>query len=221
MNRCKACNIKIIDNVDHCPLCNSVLEQSGECEDRYPNIPKKQRAVSLVRRIIIFLAIFVSAINLYIDFSHDYNIHYSLIVVAGCFYGVGCMLAFTKQGAGYRKRTFVLSFFGLVLVFVIDVVIGYTGWSLNYVLPGIYIYIAVAMLVLMIVNNRSWQSYLILQLGMTLLSGLSLILIPMGIITVPILSVIAFGLCLFSFLGCYIIGGPKASHEMRRRFHIR
>ena len=221
MNRCKACNIKIIDNVDHCPLCNSVLEQDGLGEDRYPNISKKLRAVSLVRRIIVFAAIFVSAINLYIDFSHDYNIHYSIIVVAGCLYGIGCMLAFTKQGAGYRKRTFAMSFFGLALVIVIDYVIGYTGWSVNFVLPGIYIYIAVAMLILMIVNNRSWQSYLILQLGMTLLSGLSLLLIPLSIITVPILSIIAFALCLFSFLGCYIIGGPKANSEMKRRFHIR
>ncbi|MFR5116620.1 MAG: DUF6320 domain-containing protein [Eubacterium sp.] len=41
---------------------------------------------------------------------------------------------------------------------------GFSGWSVNYVLPSAFILIDVTVIILMIVNSRNWQSYIPMQL---------------------------------------------------------
>ena len=57
MSKCGKCNIEILDETERCPLCNSVLEQTEELENMYPNVRVMARKLMLISRIYLFAAI--------------------------------------------------------------------------------------------------------------------------------------------------------------------
>ena len=108
----------------------------------------------------------------------------------------------------------------LVLV-AIDFLSGYKGWSVRYVFPAAIIAVDAVILVLMIVNRRNWQSYIMWQIFMILCSIVPMVLYLIGVIAVPYLALAALGTSVFLFLGTLLIGDRKARVELKRRFHIR
>lgn len=126
-----------------------------------------------------------------------------------------------NDNAGYRAKFLTLTFLGILYVILIDIVIGYHGWSVNFVLPAGLLFVDVCILVLMFVNRRNWQSYIMLELSMIFLSAIPLALIWLGIVTETFVSGLAFAVSVLSFLGTLIIGDRRARGELKRRFHIR
>ncbi len=104
---------------------------------------------------------------------------------------------------------------------LIDYVIGYHGWSVNFVLPGGLLFVDVAILFVMFLNRRNWQSYIMLEISMIFLSMLPLVLIWMDIVTESFISWFAFAVSVLLFLGTLIIGDRRARSELKRRFHVR
>ena len=82
-------------------------------------------------------------------------------------------------------------------------------------LPSGIILLDVAIVVLMIVNSRNWQSYILFQLVMIVLSLLPFLFYELGILTEPFVSLIALAASVFLFVGTLIIGGRRASAECR------
>ena len=55
MNRCKKCNVNIIDNTLVCPLCQNVVEVGKEPNiNTYPDVSKKTKVYHLIVKIFIF-----------------------------------------------------------------------------------------------------------------------------------------------------------------------
>ena len=77
-----------------------------------------------------------------------------------------------------------------------------------------------AILIMMIVNRRNWQSYMMLQIFMMILSGSGLVLLAMDLLVYPYVMLVAAASSLFLFLGTFIIGDRRARNELKRRFHI-
>ena len=102
----------------------------------------------------------------------------------------------------------------------IDIYTGDNGWSLTYACPTIIIIMDIVILVLMIINKRNWQSYMMVQILMVILSAISIILVLVDVIDFPYISITAMGASLFLFLGTLIIGDQRARNELKRRFHI-
>ena len=75
--------------------------------------------------------------------------------------------------------------------------------------------------ILMIVNRRNWQSYLSFQIAMILFSLIPVILNMFGYMRVPVLAYLALAVAVFLFLGTVIIGGKRATTELKRRFHVK
>lgn len=125
-----------------------------------------------------------------------------------------------KDNAGYRIRILSGVAGAVLLIILIDTFLGFSGWSVSYVLPAAIILLDLALAILMLINRRNWQSYLILQVAMVLVGIVPLVLIRIGIVTQPLVSDIAFLVTVFMFLGSMILGGRTARIEMKRRFHI-
>ena len=43
MGKCQNCRIEILDETERCPLCQTVLEPTGELENMYPNIRLRRK----------------------------------------------------------------------------------------------------------------------------------------------------------------------------------
>lgn len=215
------CNVKIKDDTLICPLCRSVLEEGGKGTKSYPNAGIRTRRLKLFSNILLFTVLCASAVCGYVNYITYQNVAWSLIVDAGLFYAFLIFRLAIVGNSGYRMKMMTLTFLTVLYVILIDDIVGYRGWSVNYVLPGAIIMVDAAVIILMIVNNRNWQSYLLIQLFMILCSIVPLILAWLDIVTKPECSVLAFGLSVFLFLGTLIIGDRRARIELKRRFHVR
>lgn len=221
MSKCNKCKVDIIDNTTICPLCQCVLEPNDtEYEDVYPDVKVREKRLALAIRIYFFVAVVAETILLYVNYHHQNGYWWSAITAGAFAYIYLIMKIGVQNDSGYRKKIIWLTACGVAFIYVIDRVIGYSGWSLNYVLPSSVLMLNVAIILLMIVNWRNWPSYLLFQMACIVLS-----LIPIGLwrlhyITRPLLSEIALAVSVFLFLGTMIIGGNRARIELKRRFHV-
>lgn len=222
MGRCRQCELEILDDAQACPLCNCVIERDGREGNAYPDIRLRTRKIHLLVRIYLFASILLEVVLCYANWRYFSGTWWCVISGAGFAYlYIMARLAVVSDNAGYRSRFLVLTFAGILYVILIDVVIGYRGWSVNFVLPGGFLFVDFFILVIMYLNRRNWQSYIMLEIGMILLSAAPLALIRAGIVTETFISELAFAVSVLLFAGTFIIGDRRARSELKRRFHVR
>ena len=221
MSRCKQCNVEILDETERCPLCHSVLEKTVEVENMYPNVRTMTRRLALLSRIYLFVAILVEALLIYLNVLSDSEMFWSAIPGLAMLYGYLVLRYAILGKSGYKGKIIVLTLIAILMVVAIDFVVGYRGWSVNYALPSAILLVDAGILILMCINRRNWQSYMMWQMFGILCSVVPLVLYAVGIVTAPILALLAFAFSAALFLGTLIIGDRRARTELRRRFHVR
>lgn len=213
--------MEILDETERCPLCHSVLEKTVEVENMYPNVRTMTRRLALLSRIYLFVAILVEALLIYLNVLSDSEMFWSAIPGLAMLYGYLVLRYAILGKSGYKGKIIVLTLIAILMVVAIDFVVGYRGWSVNYALPSAILLVDAGILVLMCINRRNWQSYMMWQIFMILCSVVPLVLYAVGIVTAPILALLAFAFSTALFLGTLIIGDRRARTELRRRFHVR
>lgn len=220
MSKCRQCNIEILDDTQRCPLCNSVLEATDEMENAYPNIKVKTKRFVMISRLYLFLAVVAELILINICVLTEVQSIVYIISGMVLVYGYIFFRYSIIGTSGYRAKALVSIILAVLMLVAIDILHGYNGWSVNYVFPSGIILVDAFILVVMAINYKNWQSYMLQQIFMILCSIAALVLCKIGIITSPILSIIAMNISLIIFLGTLILGGRRARVELMRRFHI-
>ena len=94
MNRCRKCNIDIMDDSIICPLCKNVLDLSDEMKGTdkmgmyksksisYPDIVKKRKWIKFVIRLCIFLSIIAEIILVLINYATYKGTPWSIVTGA-------------------------------------------------------------------------------------------------------------------------------------------
>lgn len=220
MSRCRQCNVEILDETERCPLCDSVLVHTEEMENMYPNVRVQTRKWVFLSKVYLFTAILLEVILFGINFVDKYKIGWSLVAGLGLLYGYLVIQLAILGRAGHKLKIVLLSAIAIVMMILADFVIGYDGWSVNYAFPSCVIILDLGIAVLMLVNRRNWQSYIMWQILMLLVSGGMILLFIFGIITEPHVMGVAVLFSVFLFLGTLILGDRRARVEVHRRFHI-
>ena len=221
MSKCKYCGVEILDDAVKCPLCSGVLDGKKEEGHTYPDVVSGVSARrpfyigSLVLPLLVIASVCI-ALNVWLTPT----LRWGEIMTCSLAYLLWLGYIILKDNAGYRIRILSGVAGAVLLIILIDTFLGFSGWSVSYVLPAAIILLDLALAILMLINRRNWQSYLILQVAMVLVGIVPLVLIRIGIVTQPLVSDIAFLVTVFMFLGSMILGGRTARIEMKRRFHI-
>lgn len=220
MAKCLMCKIEILDEAERCPLCSCVLEPEGEMENMYPDVRLKLRRLNLLSRICLFVFLVAEVCWLTVDFLRQPTVWWSAVggLVMLYLYSVLRLAILGKRG--YRGKIVALALIAVVLSVAVDVIIGYRGWSVDYVLPAGVLLIDGIILGCMIWNRRNWQSYIMWQLFTLLFSLLPPLLYRTELGHNFYLALLPPGVTLALFLGTMIIGDRRARLELRRRFHI-
>ena len=221
MNKCQKCHVVILDDTDRCPLCQHVLQTDGEPrENSYPNAIDATRRFRFLENLFLFLSIMAETFLLVINYNMNPKIPWSLVVGIVLLY-LNTVLRMTLVG----KSSLLFKVLSLIMLAImmlpgIDYLTGYRGWSLDYVLPSGILALDLVLFVLILVNRRGWQSYMMAELITAFLSVIPIILRITGIIQFPYLVWLSFATSVFLFLGTLILGDRRARTELKRRFHI-
>lgn len=200
MSKCRQCNIEVLDETERCPLCNTVLDETEEMENMYPDIRVKTRKLVFFSRVYLFLAVVIEIILINICMLTEVQ---SLVyIISGLVLLFGyIVIKYAILGtSGYIAKTVVLTVIAVIMLVAIDFFVGYDGWSVNYVLPSGILLIDVGILALMVINRKNWQSYLMLQIFMVICSGVAVVMNAFQIITEPIVSIIALNVSVILLL---------------------
>lgn len=209
-----------MDNTEKCPLCNGVLDPGKQGEDNYPDIVHKARKLGLVLRILTAVWVTLTAVSGLINYYTYDGVLWSVIVSIVFFYALFMLYLMTYTQIGYMGRIFASVIMGVLLVVSIDIVTGFKGWSIDYVLPGGLFVIDIAIMIVRIINHKNWQSYMYVEFLVVLLGIIPMLFIRLGLVHHPKVSVAAFFTSTLLFIVTLIIGGRAARAELRRRFHI-
>ena len=153
------------------------------------------RRLALLSRIYLFVAILVEALLIYLNVLSDSEMFWSAIPGLAMLYGYLVLRYAILGKSGYKGKIIVLTLIAILMVVAIDFVVGYRGWSVNYALPSAILLVDAGILILMCINRRNWQSYMMWQIFMILCSVVPLVLYAVGIVTAPLLAFA--GVCIF------------------------
>jgi hypothetical protein len=186
----------------------------------YPDVLTHEKKIILAIRIYLVVAIVVECILIHLNVRNFNGMWWCAITGGGFFILWLGLKMIAEKEYRYGIKTFVMVFFCLLYVILIDYITGFSRWSLNIVFPGTILLINGLVVILMIVNYRNWQSYISWQIFMIALSILAVILSALNVITWPYMAEIVLAVSVLFFVGTLIIGGSRATTELKRRFHI-
>ena len=218
-----------------CPLCNGVLDMDKDFQPSkdqadlesyesrslmYPDVAPTMRRIKFILKLFVFISIIVEAILILINYLTYNGLKWSLICGAAMVYMCFTLNYSFKHNKSHRNKMIVQAIGAMILAVLIDVVLGYTGWSVDYAIPSAIMLLDGAILVLMFVNFSDWQNYIIVQFGMLVISIVFFILTFVGVVKHPLLTIIAFGVSVLLLLGTLLFGDKKAINEVTRRFRV-
>lgn len=216
------CKVEILDKTDKCPLCNHVLEWEGsEKEDLYPNARIARRKYQFLENVFLFVSIVLWIVLFVIDYTTDPKYLWSFTVGLVIIFA-NVLLRLTILGkSSYMAKIVWTIIIGMGFLIEADLLTGNHGWGVNFAMPTAILLWDIALILLMLfINRRNWQSYIIDQLTALLACAVMLVLVWLDIITFPYYAIAVQMFTLLMFVGTMIIGDRKAREELRRRFHI-
>ena len=217
---CKLCCIEVLNETEICPLCRSVLEKTETMENMYPNVRERIRGLRLAARIYLFCALVIFAVLALLDWHRETQIWWSVLAGLALLYGY-LLLRYAIAGkSGYRGKVMVLSILAVLLAVAADFVVGYRGWSVDYVLPGGILALDGVVVGCMACNPRRWYSYILWQLLLVLCSLIPVALYFWRLEHHALMAFLPPAVSVSLFFGALIIGGRSARQELVRRFHF-
>lgn len=223
MKRCKKCNVEILDETAVCPLCKNVLEKTeepGATAVGYPDVTGTVKKLNFVVRLYSFLAIVTEVTLIIINYLTYEGLWWSAITGISILYFYITLKYSIQKNSGYQSVIWVQLIGAVLLVIAVDNIVGYRGWSVNYVMPGAILLLDITIIILMLVNMVNWQSYLLMQICTVLVSVAGIVMWHLDVITKPMLSIVAAAVSAVLLLATLIFGDRKAKAELKRRFHV-
>ena len=220
MRRCKRCDILVADDTNLCPLCDSVLEGDEPGVNIYPRLEGELQKFVLFKKIIYFILVATGTLSVLVNYLSFHGFYWSIIVlgaIAYCFFTIRyTVMNRTNLGAKVIFQAVGI----LVLTWIIDMVTGYTGWSVRYAIPAMLLLADTVLVAMMIFNTTRWQGYFMCQLAVTVLSVVPVVLAALGIVDNMNLAIITCAVLWLILAATLIFGGRKVNLELKRRFHI-
>ena len=219
MRTCKKCGVNVRGAETVCPLCQHRLSgESGEAV--YPQIPTIYRQHELFFKCLILSSVAAGVICTAVNLLLPAGGVWSVFVVLGilCFW-VSLAYAVRKKD-NIPKNITVQVFLVSVLSFGWDLMTGWHGWSLDFVIP---IACGAAMLSLFIiakVMKLPPEEYIIYFMVDILFGVVPLVFYLTGLIRVAVPSVICISLSFLSLSALIIFEGKEMLRELVRRFHV-
>ena len=191
-----------------------------EVRGMYPDDGDTAKRLNFIVKLYTFLAIVIEGGLIAINYATYSGLWWSAICGIAILYFYMTLRYSIQKNSGYLRIILTQVFAAALLAVGVDWIIGYRGWSVNYVAPSAVLLIDLAVVILMLVNMANWQSYILLQILTVILSGILLLLWGVGVLTQPVVVIVAAAVSAVLFAGTIIFGDRRAKNELKRRFHV-
>lgn len=222
MKYCNICKVVIENNLNTCPLCKQhIHKHTGIAEKDFP-IKKimSEDTMRTIMKLMIFIFISLIGINAVLYVSFAYKAIWAPYFIIVLFYAYlllrTAMKSYRNIGTIVMINVYMLSIIG----FILDMFLGYTGWSINYLIPFVILAGIIALTIFIMIKPSLFLEYFIYMIIIASFGLTLLILLWCGLVTVKQPSVITALVSFLAIVGMFIFGDNSAKNEFIKRFHF-
>lgn len=223
MKECINCHIQLRDSQKECPFCHEKFDSKGEAPV-YPVYDYKKLSVRqrILPRIVAFLAIFLSAVSVFINVL-TWGIYprlWSVFVVGGAMYlwlTIGNTILSKMHGGG-KIILQTISLSGLAVL--IDLFSGFHRWSVNIVVPFIVIAHTLLITIIVFAKKMLWNAYIGYTITMLFLCFLPIILFVCRVATSYWACALSGLYALLTLAAMFIFARKDLKDQFVSRFHF-
>ncbi len=225
MKTCNSCHVYVQNKKDFCPLCGTPLEDIQTPDyslpsNSYPDLSRALAKYNFVMRLLLLITLLGSGVSLLVNLLVSPGFLWSLIVIASSAYCWLVVPPLLRRNVNFAAQT-VLQVLGTSLLLVaLDSIIGFRGWSVSYVIPGLLM-AGILSIGLMAVFNRTYLSqYVLYQVLMGIFGFIPLLLHLLGLPSNLPMVILTGALAMASLLITFIFSDRTVKNEFKRRFHL-
>lgn len=235
MKYCKKCRLSVRTCDDFCPLCATALtgtacgndpqetERPDNCveivSNAYPKTAAK-RQYNFIVRLLLFISVVGASLCLLINILAYNGILWSFMVIGGiAFFWAALIYPFlVRKNIGHYIAVDAVC---ACLYFIMAQFVTHTtGWSLDYVIPFLFIAATTFITVVILIKRMSWREYALYQFITIFLGLLPIISAATGLVTIVWPSIASAFYSFIILMGMIIFADKKYKNELIKRFHF-
>ncbi|MEG2000137.1 MAG: DUF6320 domain-containing protein [Evtepia sp.] len=224
MTTCPKCHVAVHSQHTHCPLCQTPLSLCADSITAYPTYRYTAGEVLGMTWVRLFLCLTLAiAIIAGTTNALTYQMSpvlWSPILVVGLLY-LWIFIRDTVLSINQVGRKILLNYVVLsIFMLTVDLCIGFTAWSVGYVIP-LFGIVATQLMVAFAIRTRSfWQHDIGYLLIMFLISLIPTLLFVFRVSSVlwPCISAMVYSVVVI--LSFAVFSRKKFKGEMQKRFHL-
>ncbi|MEG1887177.1 MAG: DUF6320 domain-containing protein [Oscillospiraceae bacterium] len=219
MKYCDKCNVCIRGSNTFCPLCQAKLHGSND-NDLYPHVTSVYKQFELFFKILISSTVSSSVVAVAVNMLMPQTGWWSPLVVFGmiCLW-ISMFFAFKKR-RNLPKNISYQVFIVSALCIVWDIITGFRGWSLDYVVPILFTAAMISLSIIAKIMHIAVSDYMVCMIIDILFSIAPIIFIMLGLVRVLIPSVICVTTSIVLLTTIIIFQGKSIRTELSKRLHI-
>lgn len=219
MKYCSKCQMKVQNQLNHCPLCGQKLDSIIiEVERDYPNCFAKRRRFS-IRKSITFIALAIISFSLMIGIFDNFNWNWVLLIIAATLYVTISVILGSRMKRNIGPNILMQVLGITVLANSIDYFLGYCGWSLEIVFPVVLSLGTLVLTVVILLDNKRFSDLVIYQLIFGVMGIGVVVMIYLNIIVFRSIAIMGSYYTLMTCVGLFFFADRQMIHELKKKFH--
>lgn len=185
----------------------------------YPDVEPRKKYLRRISTVFLFVSFALVGMLVGINYLTYQGFWWSIIASAGIFYLVFLMFYSIVHRGNPAAKILAGTLGTNLLMSVIDMTLGNSGWSFSYASPGMVMMANAAIFVLVLANRKNWHSYVVYQAILTVCNLLMNGFYITGWIKNPLVLWISCGLSVIMTIILMVSGHRKGMKELKRRFY--
>jgi hypothetical protein len=220
MKYCNNCNVNVTGKRKICPLCQGHLTGDKYQDEIFPRIPFAYIEHSRFFKMMLLISIIAAAVTVAVNILLPQRGAWSLFVLGGLgSVWVSIITAINKlknipKNIVYQVMTIS------VIVLIWDVLMGWRGWSINYVIPFVCVFAMISMATISKVRKLHIEDYILYIIIDGLFGIIPVIFIIFGFLDVLYPSLICIVTSVIFLSAIIIFEDKRLIAEIRRRMHV-
>ncbi|MGL4362701.1 MAG: DUF6320 domain-containing protein [Cellulosilyticaceae bacterium] len=223
MKKCEKCVVDVVGKFIYCPLCQHELidiNNENKCESGYPVVIQKESKEQLVFKMVTFIALVGSFSAFILNWIMFPDSWWSVIVI-GTLWCVWLSIVLALQD--YKNILKYLLYQSVIIIgfsIFIDNMTGWSGWSIQYVVPFMLTIAMLTMYVLSKVLQLDPGDYIIYLLIEAFFAIVLIICSELDWMIIKWPTMVCSIVNFISLASLIVFEGKNMYSELKRRFHI-
>ncbi|MDD4780403.1 MAG: DUF6320 domain-containing protein [Tissierellia bacterium] len=221
MKYCDKCKVNVVGKRKTCPLCQDFLSgQDNDVEDEFPPITFIYKEYNMFFKMMMLISIIIASVSIAVNAVFHKNVYWSLFIIGGlASVWVSLITAINKRNNIPKNIIYQVVIVSIAVV-VWDYVTKWKGWSIDYVIPLVYVFAMISMFVISKIMKLKLNDYILYLIIDGIFGIIPIIFILTGVLNVLIPSLICVVSSIISLSTILIFEGESMREEMKRRLHL-